>query len=66
MPIVRVELWAGSKPEVKKNLARALTDVVVENVGCPAQAVTIVFNEIPKENWVIGGQLCSDLYKDVP
>jgi 4-oxalocrotonate tautomerase len=66
MPIVRIEIWAGRNQEAKKNLAKAITDVMVENVGCPTQAVTILFDEIPKENWVIGGQFCSDLFKDVP
>lgn len=66
MPIVGIEIWAGRNQEVKKNLAKAITDVMVDNVGCPTQAVTILFDEISKENWVIGGQFCSDLFKDVP
>lgn len=66
MPIVRIELWSGKDQETKKSLARAITDVMVETIGCPKQSVTILFEEIPKENWVIGGEFCSDLFKDVP
>ena len=64
MPIVHVEIWSGRNEELKKNLAKALTDAMVENVGCPEQAVTVIFNEIPKENWIIGGKSCSELFKD--
>lgn len=60
MPIVKVEMWAGADKELKNNLAKGITDLIVNNVKCPVQAVTIIFNEIPKENWVIGGKFCSD------
>lgn len=61
MPIVRVEMWPGADNELKRNLARGITDIIVSNVKCPVQAVTIIFNEVPKDNWVIGGQFCSDM-----
>ncbi len=64
MPIVRVGIWSGRSEECKVNLAKAITEVVVEHLGCPRQAVTVVVEENPKENWVIGGQSCADLYKD--
>jgi 4-oxalocrotonate tautomerase len=64
VPILRVEIWSGRNEELKKSLAKALTDVMVEKVGCPAQAVTIIFDEVPKENWVIGGQSCRELFED--
>jgi 4-oxalocrotonate tautomerase len=66
MPIVRIEIWSGQKQEIKKNLAKAITDVMVENIGCPTEEVTTIFDEIPKQNWVIEGQFCSDVFKDVP
>ncbi len=66
MPIVRIEIWSGRNQEMKRDLARAITDVMVAAVGCPKEAVTILFEEIPKENWVIGGEFCSDRFRDVP
>jgi len=27
--------------------------------------VTVIIDEVPKENWIIGGQPCSDLFKGV-
>ena len=64
MPIVRVDIWAGENDSLKRKIAAGITGVIVENVKCPPQAVTILFNEISKDKWVIGGEFCSDLFKD--
>jgi len=64
MPMIRVAMWSGIDAGLKKNLAKGITDVIVDNVNCPVQAVTIIFDEIPKDNWVIGGQFCSDAFKE--
>ncbi len=66
MPLLRVEMWPGRSQEAKRKLAGELTDVIVENFGCPRQAVTIIFTEVPKEDWVIGGTPCDESRKDVP
>lgn len=60
MPIVRVEMWSGRSEECKVNLAKAITDVVVEQLGCPTQAVTVVVEETPRGNWMIGGLSCGE------
>jgi 4-oxalocrotonate tautomerase len=64
MPIVRVELWSGSSREFKTDLAKAITDVVVEKVGCPVEAVTVKIDESPMENWVIGGKPAPEMHKE--
>ncbi len=64
MPILRVEMWAGAGKEVKAKIAKGLTDVMVDGLNCPVQAVTIIFNDVPKDQWVIGGRLCSDAHRD--
>jgi 4-oxalocrotonate tautomerase len=65
MPLVRVGMWAGVANDVKRGIAKGITDVIVDNVKCPVESVTIIFDEVPKENWVIGGRFCSDTFKDV-
>lgn len=60
MPIVRVEMWPGRSRECKEALAKAITDAVVDKLGCPTQAVTVVVEEIPRENWMIGGLSCGE------
>ncbi len=66
MPLIRVSLWTGRTQQQKAELAKALTDTMVQVAKVPAQAVTIQFEEMPKENWATGGQLHSVLFKDKP
>lgn len=64
MPIIRVSLWAGKTKEQKAELAKALTDTMVKVAKVPAEAVTIMFEELPKENWATKGVLHSELHAD--
>jgi len=64
MPIVRVEMWAGRPPEFKA-LAKEITEVVARRVGCEPGAVPVIVDEVPKENWSIGGVPCTELFKGV-
>jgi 4-oxalocrotonate tautomerase len=60
MPILRVELWEGRSNEDKALLIRKLTDATTEVIGCAAQAVQVVIYDVPKANWGIGGEDCSN------
>ena len=60
MPIIEVKLWEGRTREQKAELARRFTDVMVEVVGCPKPAVSIVFDDYPKSDWAEGGTLCDE------
>ncbi len=51
MPIINIGLWSGRDKETKKKLIENVTKTVCETVGCPSEAVIIVINDIPKENW---------------
>ena len=64
MALLRVSLWTGRSKEQKAQLAKALTDTMVEVAKVPPQSVTIQIEELPKENWATGGQLHSELFKD--
>jgi 4-oxalocrotonate tautomerase len=59
MPIVQVTVWEGITLENKKKLVEGITKVM-ENIGIPSQATTIVIYEEPKENWATGGKLHSE------
>jgi 4-oxalocrotonate tautomerase len=59
-----MEIWPGRSQGSKEKLVKALTPAVVENVGCPERAVTIILVETPKENWAEGGKFFSELSKD--
>ncbi|MCK5119633.1 MAG: tautomerase family protein [Candidatus Latescibacteria bacterium] len=62
MPILRVSLWSGRTKEQKAELSKALTDKMVEVAKVPVEAVTVIFEEWPKENWATGGKLHSELF----
>mgnify|MGYP001562827667 CR=1 FL=1 len=64
MPLIRVEMWEGRNPDLKRKLVKELTKVIVGILGCHEQAVTVVINDIPKHNWGIGGELASDRFKE--
>lgn len=63
MPILRVSLWSGRSKEQKAELAKALTETMVKTAQVPVQAVTVQFEELPKENWATGGELHTELFK---
>jgi len=66
MPILKVSLWSGRSKEQKAELAQALTDTMVQVAKVPKEAVTIMFEELPKENWASNGILHSELHTDKP
>ena len=63
MPILRVSMWPGRSKDQKATLAEALTDTMVRIANVSPQSVTIQFEELPKENWALGGKLHTELFK---
>ncbi|RLC94440.1 MAG: 4-oxalocrotonate tautomerase [Chloroflexi bacterium] len=63
MPIVRVEMWSGRTHEQKADLARLITEAVVNVAGTRPEVVTVIFEDVPRENWAVGGVLASDAGK---
>jgi len=64
MPILRVETWAGLPKEKKQDLVESLTREAVRILDCPPEAVSVIIDEVPKENWGAAGQLCSERFPD--
>jgi 4-oxalocrotonate tautomerase len=60
MPIVRVEMWTGRTVAQKKELARVITDAMVNITHTTPDATIIVFEDIAKENWAQSGLLASE------
>ena len=60
MPIVRVEMWTGRTEAQKKELARVITDAMVNIAHTTPEATIIVFQDIEKANWAQAGKLSSD------
>jgi len=62
LPLVQVSAWTGIREDAKKKVAEGMTRVL-EELGIPKDAVTVIIYEIPKTNWATGGKLHSE--KDV-
>ena len=60
MPLIRVEMWPGRTHAQKQELARVITEAVVTIAHTTPEATTVIFQDVPKENWAIGGVLASD------
>ena len=63
MPVVQVNVWSGISVENKK-IAEGITKVL-EDIGVPREAVTVIIFEEPKENWASGGKLHSEKFSNL-
>jgi 4-oxalocrotonate tautomerase len=61
MPVVQVFVWSGITKENKKKMVEGMTKVL-EEVGIPRDAITIIIYEVPKSDWASGGQLHSEKF----
>ena len=59
MPIVRVEMWPGRTQSQKAELARVITEAVVTIAHTTPESTIVIFADVAKENWAIGGVLAS-------
>ena len=60
MPIVRIEMWPGRTPAQKRELARVITDAMVNIAQTTADATIVVFEDVERGNWAQGGKLASE------
>ena len=56
MPMVTVEWLEGRTSQQKQALADALTKAFVEIVGLPPDQVWIVFRDVNRSDWAMGGR----------
>lgn len=60
MPVVTIQMWEGRSVEQKRALVRAITEAMVRHAGARPDALHVVLQEIPKENWGRAGVLGID------
>ena len=53
-------MWPGRSHAQKAELARAITEAMVTIAHTTPEATTIVFEDVPRENWAEAGILASD------
>ncbi len=60
MPFIRITSFPWDK-EKRSKVAGEITDVVLRHSpGLLKEAVWVVFEPMPQENWSVGGTLASD------
>ena len=59
MPIVRVEMWPGRTKSQKAELARVITEAMVTIAHTTPEMTTVIFEDVAKDNWAVGGVLAS-------
>jgi 4-oxalocrotonate tautomerase len=60
MPTIQISMYQGRSLEAKKKLAAAVTDAVVKSLEVKPEAVKIIIQEHPKENFASAGILASE------
>jgi 4-oxalocrotonate tautomerase len=60
VPFVTVHLWEGRSVEQKRALVKAITDAMVEHADAKPDALHVVIQEYPLENWARAGVLAID------
>jgi len=61
VPIVRVEMWTGRTHAQKQELARVITEAMVNIAHTTPEATIVIFEDIARENWAQSGALASDI-----
>lgn len=62
MPVVTIQMERGRPVEMKRVLADAVTTAVAGALDLPADWVTLIIDEVERENWAVGGRLQLDKF----
>jgi len=63
MPFVNIRILKGHSQERKDEISRRVTAAVSEVAQLPNQAVCVVFEDVPAEDWDVGGTQVAALKK---
>ncbi|PWV69038.1 2-hydroxymuconate tautomerase [Halomonas sp. A11-A] len=56
MPIAQINILEGRTDDQKEMLIREVSEAISRSLGAPMESVRIIINEMPKQNFGIGGQ----------
>lgn len=57
MPIINIQMLEGRTPEQKEQLIKEVTEAVVRTTDARKEAVTIIINDMKKENYGHSGEV---------
>ena len=58
--MIKVELLKGRSVEQKREFAQVVTREASRILKCSVEAVDIVFQDVERHDWAVGGTLASD------
>jgi|KBSMisStaDraftv2_1062788.scaffolds.fasta_scaffold01482_4 4-oxalocrotonate tautomerase len=61
MPIANILILEGRTPEQKQALIGAVTAAIADSLQAKKESIRVIVQEIPSENWGIGGQSAREL-----
>lgn len=64
MPIIRVEMFKGRSRDQKRLLVRELTETYVRVAGGKPESVTVILQDVDKEDWGAAGALMADKHPE--
>lgn len=62
MPIVNIRMAKGRSLEQKRRLVKAVTDAVARTVDSRPEWITVLIEELDRQNWATGGELHIDKF----
>ena len=60
MPFIKFDIWPVTTREQRAEIAEGVTEVVSKTLAVPPEAVSVAFNEIPKDCWAVAGKLTDE------
>ena len=60
MPYINVKMLEGRTREQKRQLAKAITEAMVDICGAKPEGTMVVIEEHAKEDWAVGGVMVAD------
>jgi 4-oxalocrotonate tautomerase len=60
MPVIEIKMWEGRTREQKAELAKRITDAMLEVAKTTPDHVHIVFSDYPKSDWAVAGKLSDE------
>ncbi|MFZ6655000.1 4-oxalocrotonate tautomerase [Undibacterium sp. TJN19] len=63
MPTIQVQMFEGRTPEQKRAFVKALTEATCQTLGAAPESVSIILQDVSRDNWATGGVLWSEKNK---
>ena len=54
-------MWSGRTQAQKAELARLITEAIVTIAHTTPESTIVIFEDVPKSNWAVGGVLASEV-----